>query len=51
MTLLGMPFCGITRGNDVAINCDVTIGNDVEMYPYHTYHDIIIDNHFAMNLF
>ncbi len=37
-TLLVMPHCGITIGNDVAIDIhyDVTMGNDIPMYTYHS---------------
>ncbi len=50
MTLLRMPYCGITLGNDVArdIHCDVTMGNDVAMC---IYHDITMHNDVALNLF
>ncbi len=50
MTLLRMPHCGITVGNDIAmdIHCDITMGNDVAMC---TYHDITMHNDVAMNLF
>ncbi len=34
MTLVAMPHCGTTMGNDIAgdIHCDATIDNDVAMY-------------------
>ncbi len=34
MTLLGMPYCGTTMGNNVAmdIHYDVTMDNDIAMY-------------------
>ncbi len=49
-TLLSMPHCGITVGNDITrdIHCEVTIGNDVAMC---TYHGITMHNDVAMNLF
>ncbi len=50
MTLLGMPHCGTTMGNNVPrdIHYDITMDNDVAMY---TKHGITIDNDVAMNLF
>ncbi len=45
----------ITMGNEIArdgvakdIHCNITMSNDVTMY---TYHEIIMHNDFAMNLF
>ncbi len=38
MTLLKMPHCDVTMGNDVArdIHCDVTMSNDATMCTYHS---------------
>ncbi len=37
MTLLGMPHCGITMGNDIVMDiyCDITMDNDIAMCTYH----------------
>ncbi len=37
MTLLRMPRCDITVGDNIArdIHCDITMGNDVNMCSYH----------------
>ncbi len=50
MTLIRMPHCGITVGNDIArdMHCDITMGNDVAMCMYH---GITLHKDVAMNLF
>ncbi len=49
MTLLRMPYCGITMGNNIArdIHCDITVGNDIAVCTY----GITMHNDVAMNLF
>ncbi len=49
MTLLRMPHCGITVGNDIAmcIYHGITMHNDIAMC---IYHGITMHNDIAMNL-